>query len=1049
MNLTFFTKISFVFLLLIIQSMLGFAQDHDISGQVTDQTTGSPLAGVSVRVKGASKVVVTDQNGVFILRSVAIGATLILSHVGFEQKEVKVEGNTSLKLTLLSSQQKLEDFVVVGYGTQKRSAVNTAISTIKASEIEDIPAPNIAGALRGRIPGLGVSQSSGRPGASITLNVRNAAVSETAAQLGVSDEPLYVIDGITVDKATFDNLDPSLVEDISILKDASAAIYGASGAKGVILITTKRGKAGKLKTTYNGYLGVSDATRMPDMLSAYDHAVLLNDGYRIGNYSANRFFSAEDLEYLKTVNYKSWLDEIWEPALMQRHNLSFSGGAESITFFAGGSYQSENGNYAGIKQDKFGFRGGFVATVAKGLRADINFNVDQRIRKSNNPVTENDQAFIQTMLQIPRWVPAQINGMYVNFNNINTNPLGGVESGYYSNSNWGGYRINSSLTYDFPGVLTGLTARFQVSQGGGSSTSTQYRPAYRVYNFVKTGNNNTLYTEEPLVGSNGLTYNEVYAGVNSVYAPSLDRSSSYQGFLTLQYARDFGRHSVSALAGAEQSRSNNESIGVTWLDQVLLGLDDYWAFNQVDPNPKRVVAEGVKRSFFGRANYSYDNKYFLDGVIRFDASSNFATGNIWGIFPSISAGWIVSNEDFFRDNINIINHLKLKFSYGIVGDDRVDARLWQARFTIDNSGYLYGETLQRGLNPQRIPNPDITWEKKRAINAGLEMGLLKDKINIGVDVFQNYSYDGFDKGVDQAFPMYTGFAAPVLNYMQRYNWGSEFSVGYKANLARNLRLNLGMNFGFGNSIITQMYYNARQLFENSYPDWQVGLGTDPRRYNTGNYGLIAKGMFKSQDEVDAFLKKYPSYTVNNVAPQPGFLYFEDTNGDGKITERDIVPMFDRNGSRFATALQIGLSYRSLSLSTNIAASFGGKAFYDSKARDEATDTKNVPAFWKDHWTPENPDGKFPRFDDPSIVAGWQSTFWAVDATRIRVNNMTLSYSLSQRLLNQLGMNSARLLLTGNNLWIIKSPFKYVDPNSSSVYDYPTIRTISLGLSLGL
>jgi TonB-linked SusC/RagA family outer membrane protein len=1045
-------KFTCLVVLLVFASINVQAQTRAVSGTIVDDSTKVPIAGVTIRVKNGPQTAVTNADGEFTLNIPTAGATLEYSHVGYENGSVTVSDREGpLRLLMNKLDMKMDEIVVVGYGTQRRSGVNTAISSIKGETIQDIPAPNIAGALRGRIAGLSVSQASGRPGAGITLNVRNSAISETASQLGISNEPLYVIDGITVDKDAFDNLDPSMVEDISILKDAaSAAIYGAAGAKGVVLITTKRGKAGRLRTNYNGYLGTSDATRMPDMLSAYDLAVLLNDGYRIGNAPSNNFFSNADLEVLKNINYKSWFEEIWKPAYTQRHNLSFSGGSENVTFFAGGSYQNENGNYAGIKQDKFSFRAGFVANVAKGLKADVNFNVDQRIRKSENPVSENDQTFIQTMLQIPRWVPAQINGMYVNYNNMNTNPLGGVTSGYYSNSNWGGYRINTSLTYDFSGALKGLTARFQVSQSSSNTNSTQYRPAYKVYNFIRSGNNNALFTDQLLVGTNGLPYVEVFSGTNSQYVPSLSKDNSYQGFFTLQYNKQIKKHSLNILAGGEQSRSNGEALSVTWLNQVLLGLDDYWAFSTIDINPKREINEGVKKSFFGRFNYNYDGKYFLDGVTRLDASSNFATGNIWGVFPSVSAGWIVSKENFFKDNISAINYLKLRLSWGIVGDDRIEARLWQARYTVDNSGYMYGDNnLQRGINPSVIPNPDITWESKRTLNGGIELGLFKDKLNLGIDVFQNYSYNGFDKGVNQSFPMYAGFEAPVLNYMQRYNWGSEFNIGYKANLAKDLRMNLNMNFGFGNSIITQMYYNERQLFENSYPDWVIGLGTDPRHYSTGNIGLIALGMFRTQDEVDAFLKKYPSYTINNVVPQAGFLYYEDTNGDGKITERDQVPMFDRTDSRFATGIQLGLGYKSLSLSVNIAARFGGKAFYDSKARDEALVTKNAPAFWKDHWTPENPEGKFPRFDDPSVLAGWQSTFWAVDATTIRVNDMTLSYTLPQNLLKRIGMSSARILLTGNNLWVIKAPFKYMDPYSSNIYDYPTIRTISAGLSLSL
>lgn len=1028
-----------------------FAQERTVNGVVVDGKSGEHLPGAIISAKGRPSNVSSKADGTFTIRLLPTDSVLVVSYIGYKRVQTKLGNETFVTVSMDSTYSAdLNDVVVVGYGTQKRSAINGAVSTVKGSDIEDIPAPNIAGALRGLVPGLSVSQSSGKPGASITLNVRNATVSETAQLLGVSNEPLYVIDGITVDKDAFDNIDPSMVDNITILKDASAAIYGASGSNGVILITTKQGQVGKGRLNYNGYYGLSDATRMPDMLSAYDLAVLLNDGARIYNTNSSNYFSDEDLNSLKTNHYTNWFDEMWQPAFMQRHNLSFSGGSDRVTYFAGGSYQNENGNYAGIKQNKYSFRSGVTAQIAKGFKATIDFNVDSRVKESNNPTSENDQTFIQTMMQVPEWVPAVIDGKYVNFNNLKTNPVASVNTGYYTKSKSNGYRINTSLSYDFAGALDGLSAKFQISAAGSNDGSTQYRPSYRLYTFQPAGANNALLSDQVQIDNNGNpVYYDVYGGTNSAYTPNLSRENSYQANFTLNYTKNINKHAITALLGGEQAHGSGESLGVTWLNQILTGIDEYWAFDQSLYTASRSQSENVKRSYFGRLNYSYDNRYYLDLVTRLDASSNFAKGNIWGVFPNIALGWTVSNEKFFKENVSIINYLKFRFSWGIVGNSSIDERLWQERYTADVSGYLYGGGVQGGMNPQRIPNPDLTWENKRTVNAGVDIGLFGDKLNISVDVFSNYVKNGFDKGTDQSFPMYAGFQAPVLNYMKRYNWGSEYNISYRTNLSKDLRMDASMNFSlFSGSIITQMMYDPFKLFENSYPDWQIDLGTRSGDYS--NIGLQAIGMFRTQDEVDAFLKKYPNYTINNITPQPGWLYFVDENGDGKITERDQIPLYDRKGGLgFGANYQLGFSWKGLSLKANIAAKFGGVAYYDSKARDEATTTKNVPSFWKDHWSSSNPDGKFPRFDDPSILAGWQSSFWAVDGTTIRVNSMTLSYAIPSKLLSKTGLSSARFLLTGNNLWVIKSPFDYMDPYSSNIYDYPTVRTISLGLSLGL
>ncbi len=1016
------------------------AQTRSITGSVFDEASDEPVAGVTIRVKGGPQSAVTDANGSFTLNVPTSGGTLEYSHVGYEIGTTGIPAEGPIVIRAKKLDVSMDDVVVIGYGTAKRSGLTGAVATIKGQEIQDVPAPNIAGALRGRIAGLGVSQASGRPGASITLNIRNAAASEQARLLGVTSEPLYIIDGITVTKDAFDNIDPSMVEDITVLKDAgAAAIYGASGANGVVLLTTKRGRAGKPRFSYNGYMGVSDATRLPEMMSAYEQALMLNDGYKIGNASSNQYFSDSVLNYLKTMPNETWLDQLWKSSMMHRHNLSMSGGSENISYFVGGSYQNENGNYASIKQDKFGFRAGIVATIVKGLKADVNFNVDHRIRYSGNPTANEDQQFIEAMAQIPLWIPFQMDGKYLNVGG--SNPLGAIESGYYRENKTAGYRINTAISYDFSGALNGLTARFQISQASDNSSTTTYRPPYTVYNYSGIGPGSVVPTAPtvPVI---------VNATNNSLYEPGLSRANSYQGFFTLQYKKTIATdHNLTVLLGAEQSKSNSESVGVRWINQILPGLDDYWAFDQSTITPSRAIGMGVKRSFFGRLNYDYMGKYSLEAVTRADASSNFALGKVWGVFPSVGLGWVVSREDFFKDNIEFINYLKVRASYGIVGNSSIDAWLWKERYRVDVSGYLYNNTLQGGLNPERIPNPDISWESKRTFNAGIELAMWRDKITLGFDVFQNRGYDMFDKGANESFPAFAGFEAPVVNYMERYNWGTEFTIGYRANLAKDLRLNVSTNFGFGNSVTTRMLYNPFKLFETSPPDWQVGFGTDPRMYNSGNWGYRTLGVFRTQEQLDDFMAKNPNYLINNVSPQLGWMYFEDVNGDGVITERDKVPLFKRTDAAFGLSTQLGITYKSIQVRVNIAGRFGGKEFIDSKAREAAGTNSNLPAFMNDRWTPENPNGKYPRFD--SQFFNQDSDFWAVDGTMIRVNDMTISYSLPKTWMSGIGMSDASLLLTGNNLWVLKNPLPYKDPYQSYIFDYPTIRTISVGLRLGL
>lgn len=1046
MNFKLLRTLKGIFLLSLLFCASSYAQIKKITGRVTDSSDGGPIPGANVSLKGKPSNVSTNANGEYTIQADPATDALVFSFIGFKRQSIALDGKSFLDVKLDPDNKALDEVVVIGYGTKKRSEVVGAISTIKGEDIEDIPAPNIAAALRNRIAGVSVSNQSGKPGSSITLNIRGSAASETAGLMGVTSEPLYVIDGITVPREDFDMLDPSMVDNISFLKDASAAIYGAAGAKGVVIVTTKTGKVGKPKLTYTGFYGITDATRTPDMLSAYDHAVLLNDGYRVGNAPSSSFFSAEDLAYLKGYDAGSWFEALWSPSVSTKHNLSVSGGSEAITFFVGGSYSNEGGNYGKLTYNKFSFRSGMNAKIAPGLTAGLNFSlgVNKKTSDAYKGGGEKDQVFFQQLITTPKWVPIQIDGKAVNFND-KTNPFGAVGSGNNSYQNSLSMQINATLNYA-PAAIPGLGIGFQFAKSYGNGNDNTYVPPYIMYNFLRTGNNNLLFTNE-LDPKNPIR--EANTGDNAQLNPGLSRSSSYQTQLRVNYDKTINKHSFNVMVAGDQSESENESLSVYWRTQMLPDVMEYWAFDTKSLTLNgRSISESAKRSFIGRVSYDFDKKYFLEAIARYDASSKFAPEHRWGLFPSIGLGWNISEEKFFKDNIRAINFLKLRVNYGLVGEDRVNDRLWQDRLKIDVMGYAYNDNQVAGLNPEILANPGLTWEKARTFNAGMDMELLDSKFSLGFNFYTRFSYDMFDRGLNETFPMYAGFIAPVKNYQERTSWGTEFSVGYRANFTRDLKFSTDINFGLlGGSRIDRMYYNEFQLWDNAWPDLKYEFGTNPAYYNSSNFGLISKGIIKTQADLDAILNKYPTYTINKQIPQVGWLYYEDTNGDGVITEKDQVPMFSKTSAGFGFGMSFALAYKSFSLSTNLVARIGGKAFYDSKAKEDATATSNVPAFWKDHWSLDNPEGKFPRFDDPGIVANWNSTFWAVDATMLRINNMSLNYKVPASFTQKLGIGSARIGLTGNNLWTIINPLPYKDPNTSSVYDYPLLSNYSLNLGV--
>lgn len=1037
-------------------TMLAFAQNKTVSGRVADKD-GRPLGDVSVKVKGTSVGTTTSAEGTFTIPVEGAESVLVFSFVGYLHYETKVGTSSVFNIQLTASGKDMDDVIVIGYGTQKKSKLTGAVATIKAAEIEDIPAQNIAGALRGRIAGLGVSAASGRPGASITLNVRDAFASDAASRVGGSDEPLYVIDNMIVNKQTFDNLDPTMVEDITVLKDAQAAIYGASGAKGVILITTKKGKAGAPKLSYSGFAGVADATKKPEMLSAYEHARLLNETYKTSNKTYDKFFSPEDLEYIRTMPNYNWFDEMWQPALTQRHSLSVSGGGDNVTYFLSGGYQNQNANYAGLKNDRFTMRSGITAKLTNSLSAEILTNVDNNVRFSHNPWDEKDQAFLENLIQVPRWTPIMIGDKPVNYansgNKFSGNPFAMRDSGYYDESKTRSYGINASLSWaPKTGILKGLTAKFQASQQGANTRNETYTPPFTVYNFARKGNNLLLYSDslpiDPATGRpSSASETAIYGGDKSRLAMGQNENSNYRVVFTVQYQKKIGDHDFSIMAGGEQSESRSKGLSYYYQKQQVPDNPFFWAFDQTPITERPSATQSGKRSYFGRFSYNYKGKYTLDGITRADASSNFAANHIWGVFPSFGAGWVISSEKFF-DKVPYITYLKVRTNIGLTGEDRINDRFWQERYIVNVGSYLYNNTYVTGLRPDVVPNPDISWEKKRTVNVGVDLSLFNNKLSLTFDAFQNYGYDIFDQGANEMYPMYAGFAAPVVNNIIRYNWGTEYSISYHANLAKDLQLKAGMNFSFGNSVISQMFYNKFEIWDQgTLEDLPYTLGTDPRTYNSSNIGLKAAGIFRSQEEVDAFLSKNPGYTINKMVPEPGMLYYHDLDGDGQITADDKTTMFKRIDPVLSTGIQLGLSYKNWEWRANIAARIGGKVFYDSKARKSIpTDIKNVPAWWTDGWTPENPNSRLPRIDDPFI--GTESDFWAVNGTMIRVNDMTISYAAPKNVVRYIGLNSVRFVLTGNNLFVLKNPLKYKDPYSSSIYDYPTLRTISAGLNLG-
>jgi len=1025
-----------------------FAQDVIVSGTVTSADNGQPLEGVSVRIKNTTTGTATNDKGQFTLKAPSSESVITFTYVGYVVYERKVGAGGSISISMNKSNDQLDDVVVIGYGTKKKVNVIGSVASIKSAQIEDIPVSSLGAALINRLPGVGVNFASGKPGSTVSINIRNSSIFAGASLVGATADPLYVIDGIIVDKETFDNLDASLVEDINFLKDASAAIYGAAGAKGVVLVTTKKGKPGKPKISYSGYYGVTDEAVTPKVMTAYQHAKMLNDGYAITGAPNTQRFSQADLDFLATNPYKSWYDEMWKASNLMRHTINVSGGNERITFFAGGNYYNETGNYGDISVQKYGFRMGTNAKIIDGLTASVTFASDFSKENRNTLKGANDETddlSIRAIYLTPQWVPMKINGTYVGWNGVNPpgnwNPLALFNSGNYKRGNSQGLNVNASLEYK-PTFLKGLTAKVQFGKLNRNATSKEYFPPYLVGNFIRGGQNGLLFTEN----LNASTPFQRVSNSDQL-AEGSDINNTYQLIGTLSYAKKFKNSDFDVMLGFDQGEGTTQNIFFYKNGQLVGGVDQFWAFSndgQTIRNPS--YTNSAKRSYLGRVNYQLQGKYMVEIIARYDASANFPPSSRWGLFPSVGLGWKISDEKFFENAFPFINYMKVRANYGLVGEDRVANRLWQARFT-QTTGMLFGTTVTNGLDPNVSPNPNITWEKARTFNVGFDMNLVRNKLNFTYDFFHRYNYDGFDRLENGVLPPTAGINTAVVNYGRSISWGHEFSIGFREYFRKDWTFNADVNFGFGNSQILQSYYNPARLGTYGTNELGISIGRDPRKYNGNNYGYIATGILRTQDEVDALLAKNPNYLIGGQKPQVGFMNFKDINGDGRIDDNDITTMFDRTTPIVTFGMTFGVAYKTIKLQMNMNLRLGGKSFYDSEARKVPTTTQNAPAFWNDHWTPENPNAQFPRADAP--LARENSTFWAVSGTQSRINNMVLSYALPKKISERYRIPEFRAFFTGTNLWNIVNPLKYKDPYTSNFASYPTLRSMSLGLNVTL
>jgi TonB-linked SusC/RagA family outer membrane protein len=1009
------------------------AQGIEIKGKVTD-SDGNSLSGAVVLIKGTNHGTATNNSGDYVLNNVPVGSVLEFKFVGFVTQEITVGSKTVIDVTLTDSAQEIEEVVVVGYGTQKKANLTGSISTIKAEAIQDIPASNLSNALAGRLAGVFVSQGDGgRPGNSSSISIR-------AKGSWNNTDPLYVIDGVIRDKFAFDGLDANDIENFSVLKDgASAAIYGVKAANGVVLVNTKRGKEGRAVITYSGSFGISDATKIPETQNAYDQAIFINDVMTLGGIdpSDNRFYAEDELDYFKANSF-DWMDVIWQNPTVTRHSLNATGGNERVRYFIGGSYYDESGIFKNTNFDRYNLRGNIEANITKNLIASLNLNMDMRYDRK--PYWKNDQGsdslydlYGMALLYATSMYPAYINGLPVGNSMSGHVPEMVDKMGYY-HKRYSNYEATFSLQYNVP-FIPGLSLKALYNNYSRHSFQKEFNRPIQLYDFKMTGSHNHIITDELSGTMTTINYGDILK-------ESYDAGRNYQFNGIINYDGRFGKHDISAKFIYEQAEGFGDNFNASTQYFLSNAIDQFFAGSK-DPANFGVDGSGSetgRMSYAGWAHYGYADKYMLELSIRYDGSVIFAPERRWGLFPSASAAWRVSEESFFKENIKFISSLKLRGGVASLGNDAIGGWQWMNRYKFDN-GALYGSKSQ-GLSPNVVPNPEVTWEKSLSYSGGLDAGFLQNKLTLSLELFYKHTYDILGTRTN-ILPSTFGASMPAENYGVVDARGIELELGYTDKIGKDFTYTVSGNFGYAtNKVILKD--EAENL-----PDYrsEIGYNTDRSR------GFVYSGILRTQADLDALPE---GYTIRGAAPRLGMLNYKDVRGvdsdepDGKITDEDQEWVLGRTAPPITYGFSVGGSWKGIALNLF----FQGVAGYDIMINERQYDARQKRtnfAFWNDHYTPENIDAEFPLEYTSSSRSDPASSFWIRNGAYLRLRNVDLSYTFPRRILSKAGIGGLRIFCTGTNLLLLEDHVKYFDPGlgneAYNIKRYPIMKSVSLGINL--
>lgn len=985
-------------------------QKKDVSGSVKD-SEGNSLPGVSVVVKGTTTGVITDMNGQFRLSVPVDAQTLTFSFVGMKTHEILLGGKTNVNVTLEEEAVGIEEVVAVGYGMQKKVNLTGSVQNVTSEDLVKRSASNASNALQGLIPGVSVIQTSGRPGADgATIRIRGVG------SLNSSSNPLVLIDGVEGD---MNYIDLNSIESISVLKDAaSASIYGSRASNGVILITTKRSKGKEMKVSYNGYAGFNIPTEMPDPVNAVEYMEAVNIAN--ANSNQNPQYTESLINEYKTLGADNntrydtdWRDKIIKnQALTHNNSLSVSGGSKDIRFFGNAGYYYQDGQIANNDYDRMTLRLNTDMQMTDWVKIGIDVNIRQS--KTIRPSLDAPEGIIN---KATTFVP--------------------VFSGINADGTWG-YGQNGDnpiASAEASGLNTAISPEL------GVKGFIVLNP-FKGFDFTASYSSRRLETKadyflKPYDTYEGGVYKTTYPATGTEKYEDWSQEITNQFNLQATYEKQIVKHNIRVLGGIQTDEKTGRNFAASRKGYEFDGFED------IDHGNVATVAnsgnhwEWAMMSYYGRVNYNFSDRYLIELNGRWDASSRFMNDSRWGFFPSASIGWRVSEESFFGPLKNAVNNLKIRGSYGTLGNQEIGSLFPYAATISTGYGYWFDKVLGTGATQAQVANEKISWEKSTQMNLGIDADFLKSRLNLTADYYIRNINDMLQQF---PIPMYVGFSSPWENAGSMRNTGWDVALTWRDQIG-DIKYHIRANLSDVKNEVTNLYGKE-------YVGTQITREGDP----LGSwYGYVNEGYFQSMEEID---NSAVYGTRNNV--KPGYIKYKDITGpdgtpDGVINELDRT-IIGNPSPRYEYSLNLGAEWKGLDFSLFLQGVGKKEIYYSAHGARPFYVGRSIFKHHLDYWTEDNRDAEFPLLlidgsgNNPNNII---SDFWVKSGAYMRVKNVVIGYTLPKATLQRLNIEKIRIYASGQNLFTISNAYKGYDPESSVSGGnfYPLMKTFTLGMDI--